>query len=61
MLNIFGLAIYLEVHILDEGSFYIFNKLIKNTNFKEKFLNRYLYIIEDVFNKFRVESLMGRN
>ena len=45
----------------DEGSFYIFNKLIKNTNFKEKFLNRYLYIIEDVFNKSRVESLILEN
>ncbi len=45
----------------DEGSFYIFNKLIKNQEFKEFFLNRYLYIIENVFNKDRVETLILNN
>ena len=45
----------------DEGSFYIFNKLIENKEFKEFFLNRYLYIIENVFNKERVESLILNN
>ena len=45
----------------DEGSFYIFNKLIKNNEFKDVFLNRYLYVIESVFNKVRVESLILNN
>ena len=45
----------------DEGSFYIFNKLIKNIEFKEQFLNRYLYIIEHVFDKDRVASLILNN
>ena len=45
----------------EEGSFYIFNKLIENEDFKETFLNRYLYIIENVFNKNRVQSLTQNN
>ena len=45
----------------DEGSFYIFNKLIQNSDFKETFLNRYLYIIENVFDKTRVESIILNN
>ena len=45
----------------DEGSFYIFNKLIKNKEFKDFFLNRYLYIIENVFSKDRVASLILNN
>ena len=44
-----------------DGSFYIFNKLIQNSLFKEKFLNRYLYIIEHVFDKHRVQSLILNN
>ena len=45
----------------EEGSFYIFNKLIENEDFKETFLNRYLYIIENVFDKNRVQSLILNN
>ena len=45
----------------NEGDFYIFNKLIENTEFEEKFLNRYVYIIENVFDKNRVESLILSN
>ena len=43
------------------GSFFIFNNLIKNDEFKERFLNRYLYLIENTFNKERVESLILEN
>ena len=45
----------------DEGSFYIFNKLINNSTFTENFLTRYLYIIENVFDKDRVRSLITNN
>ena len=45
----------------DEGSFYIFNKLISNVDFRDRFLNRYEYIIENVFDKDRVASLILSN
>ena len=45
----------------DEGSFYIFNKLISNVEFRDRFLNRYEYIIENVFDKDRVASLILNN
>ena len=45
----------------DEGSFYIFNKLISNVEFRDRFLNRYEYMIENVFDKDRVAALILSN
>jgi len=42
----------------NQASFFIFNKLLKNTQFKEIFLDRYLYFIEHVFDQNRVESMI---
>ena len=44
----------------NEG-FFIFNNLIKNPEFKKKFFNRYMYFIENVFEKNRVESIIRMN
>ena len=41
-----------------EESFLLFNHLIKNQNFKNQFLNRYMYFINDVFAPERVESII---
>ena len=40
---------------------YIFNNLIKNSQFKELFLDRYLYFIENVFEQNRVENIILNN
>ena len=45
----------------DDGSFYLFNHLIKNRGFKQLFLNQYLYYIEHVFSQDRVRSLIKMN
>ena len=45
----------------NDAAFYLFNSLLKNLNFKQKFLNRYLDFIENVFNKDRVASLIYKN
>ena len=44
-----------------EGGFFIFNNLIKNSAFKKNFLERYLFFIETVFEKRRVESIILSN
>lgn len=44
-----------------EGGFFIFNNLIKNSDFKKYFLERYLFFIETVFEKRRVESIILGN
>lgn len=41
--------------------FYIFNKLIENTVFRQVFLERYLFFIETVFEKGRVASIILSN
>ena len=38
-----------------KDGFYIFNNLIKNSQFKELFLDRYLYFTENVFEQNRVK------
>lgn len=43
------------------GGFFIFNNLIKNTEFKDLFLNRYLFFIETVFEKNRVKNIIKTN
>ena len=43
------------------GAFYLFNHLIKNSEFLEVFLNRYMYFIETVFEPNRVESIIRSN
>jgi hypothetical protein len=40
-----------------EDGFFIFNKLIRNNHFKEIFLNRYLFFVDTVFEKERVENI----
>lgn len=42
----------------NEG-FYIFNELIKNKDFKERFLDRYLFFIDTVFEPARVDSIIS--
>ena len=44
-----------------KDGFYIFNNLIKNEEFKELFLERYLFFIENVFEKGRVERIILNN
>jgi hypothetical protein len=44
-----------------KDGFFIFNNLIKNTVFKKLFLERYLFFIETVFEKSRVESIILSN
>ncbi|MCG8412180.1 MAG: CotH kinase family protein [Bacteroidales bacterium] len=41
--------------------FFIFNHLVKNKNFRQKFLNRYLFFIETVFEKNRVRNIIIAN
>ena len=41
--------------------FYIFNNLVKNEEFKRRFLTRYLFFIENVFEKERVENIINSN
>lgn len=43
----------------DAESFFLFNSLIKNENFKTQFLDRYLYFIYEVFEPQRVESIIS--
>lgn len=48
----------------DEGrkeGFFIFNNLIKNEDFKSRFLNRYIFFIENIFEKKRVEGIINSN
>ncbi len=44
-----------------KDGFYIFNNLIKNSQFKELFLDRYLYFIDNVFEQNRVENIILNN
>ena len=41
-----------------EDGFFIFNNLIRNDHFKEIFLNRYLFFIDTVFEKNRVNDMI---
>tara|TARA_B100000902_G_scaffold13304_1_gene16191 strand:+ start:5311 stop:6546 length:1236 start_codon:yes stop_codon:yes gene_type:complete len=41
--------------------FYVFNNLINNSEFKIKFLERYLFFINTVFDKKRVENIILNN
>lgn len=40
------------------SGFYLFNHLIENEEFKVKFLDRYMYFIDEVFEKKRVEQIV---
>ena len=44
-----------------QGGFFIFNNLIDNISFKKRFLERYLFFIETVFEKTRVKNIILSN
>ncbi|MBL4624487.1 MAG: CotH kinase family protein [Flavobacteriales bacterium] len=55
--NLYGNTISLD----KANGFFIFNNLIKNDDFLQLFLNRYLYFIDVVFVKNRVKTIIKEN